>query len=157
MMTKRELLEYVDNRVRNCLYLLEKMPEDKWHWQPAEHMMSLGELANHVATMLDIESGMFSGGLNKQSYDKRLGELRKSDKSALLALARECHARAMKFYAGMSEEDFETETFVTPAGTTMSYKGGVLAELEHFAHHRSQLYTYLQLLNVKIDPCDMWA
>jgi len=120
-------------------------------------MMSLGELANHVATMLDIESGMFKDGLTKESYAEKFSKLQTNDKAGLLVLARECQARTMKFYATMSEEDFETEAFVTPAGTTMSYKGGVLAELEHFAHHRSQLYTYLLMLNVQLEPCDMWA
>jgi uncharacterized damage-inducible protein DinB len=156
-MTKRELLEYLDNRVRHCAYLMEKIPEDKWNWKPADHMLSLGELANHVATMLDIESGMFAGGLTRESYAEKLRSMQKEDKAGLLAMARECHARAMKFYGSMSEEDFETEAFITPAGTTMSYKGGVLAELEHFAHHRSQLFTYLQFLKVELDPCDMWA
>jgi len=156
-MTKRELLEYMDNRVRNCAYLMEKIPADKWNWKPADHIMSLGELANHVATMLDIESGMFKNGLTKESYAEKFSKLQTNDKAGLLVLARECHARTMKFYAAMSEEDFETEAFVTPAGTTMSFKGGVLAELEHFAHHRSQLYTYLLMLNVQLEPCDMWA
>jgi uncharacterized damage-inducible protein DinB len=62
----------------------------------------------------------------------------------------------MKFYAKMTEEDFETETFVTPSGNTMTFKGGVLAELEHLAHHRTQLYMYLRILGVDVGACDVW-
>jgi uncharacterized damage-inducible protein DinB len=155
-MTKRELVEYLDNRVRKCWYLLDKVPEDRWNWRPAEGLMTLGELANHVATLLDIESAMFAGGLTKESYAARVQAMRKDNKQALVTMARECHARAMKFFSTMSEEDFETDAFTTPAGTTMSFKGGVLAELEHFTHHRSQLWVYLNQLGVKIDPCDLW-
>ena len=155
-MTKRELMEYLDNRVRKCRYLLEKIPEGKWHWRPAENLMTLGDLANHVAMLLDVESAIFEGALTKESYAAKVHAMRKDNKPGLLNMARECHARAMKFYGAMSEEDFETEVFTTPAGTTMSYKGGLLAELEHFTHHRSQLWTYLCQLGVPIEPCDLW-
>ena len=156
-MTKRELVEYMDNRVRKCWYLLEQIPEGKWNWRPAENMITLGELANHMTTLLDIESGMFAGNLTKEVYEEKVRSATKDDKQGLIAAAREHHARAMRFYAEMPEEDFETAAFTTPAGTTMSYKGGVLAELEHWAHHRSQLFLYLGLLGVTIEPCELWA
>jgi len=156
-MTKRELVEYMDNRVRRCWRLLDKIPEDKWDWRPAEKMMTLGEVANHVATMLDIETAIFEGKLTQEGYAERVKAMEKNNKQDLIAASRECHTRAMKFYQAMSEEDFETETFTTPAGTTMTYKGGVLAELEHYTHHRSQLYLYLGLLGVELEPCDIWA
>jgi len=155
-MTKRELVEYLDNRVRKCRYLLEKIPEDKWNWKPADNLMMLGDLSNHLATLLDVESAIFESRLTSETYAAKVEAMRKDNRADLLYMARECHIRAMKFYAAMSEEDFETEAFTTPAGTTMSFKGGLLAELEHFTHHRSQLWTYLCQLGVPVDPCDLW-
>ncbi len=155
-MTKRELVEYMDNRVRNCWKILDAIPEDKWDWRPVEHMMALGELANHLITLLDIESEIFSGNLTPESYEEKVKARTVADKTSLIAASREYHTRAMKFYQGMTEDDFETGTFTTPFGTTMSYKGGVLAQLEHFAHHRTQLWCYLNILGEEVDRCDLW-
>ncbi len=155
-MTKREIIEYMDNHARRCWRLLERIPEDRWDWRPIDSLMTLGDVANHMAFLLDIESQMFVKGLTSDEYTKKLEAMKRKTKAELLDKARESHNRVMKFYAKMSEEDFETETFVTPSGHTMSYKGGILAELEHLAHHRTQLYLYLRILGVDVGACDVW-
>ena len=134
--------------------VLERVPEDKLSWKPHEKSMSLGQLAQHVATIPgDIARFLASDSFDFGPFDNRkppsaetkahlLQSFEESLKSAKDALNSYDDAKAMSIWKG------------TKGGKTLLSMPRIAVVralmLNHWFHHRGQLSVYLRLLNVPV-------
>ena len=133
--------------------LLERLPEDKFEWQPHEKSMTLGRLASHVAETFEW-TGMtiMQDVLDFAEFDYKpepatttAGLLEKHDGAVKAAL---------EILNGVSDEDImkpwtmrdgERVFMTMPKVAVM--RGFVL---NHMIHHRGQLSVYMRLLDVPV-------
>lgn len=131
--------------------LLERLPDDKFGWQPHEKSMTLGRLAAHLAEMAiwtvpTVELDVFDpGDFTPWQSDSRADMLRKHD--GTIAQAAACLRKAND---GIWQQ---TWTFKTDGKTIFSMPRAAVMRtliLNHLIHHRGQLTVYLRLLNVPL-------
>jgi uncharacterized damage-inducible protein DinB len=146
------LLPEFDEEMKNTRKLLERVPEDKFSYQPHAKSMTLGRLAGHVAELpewakaaieldeLDLEPG-------QQPY------MAKSTQDLLNTFDKNV-TEARKAISGASDEHLQkiwTLTFAGKPAFSMPrvavLRGSVM---NHLIHHRAQLGVYLRLNEVEI-------
>jgi len=133
--------------------VLERVPEDRLGWRPHPKSMSLGQLANHVASIPGSIARLARlDGLDAATVDFTPAPAESA--AALLATLDESVAGACELLAGLSAESAaarwrltvgEREVFAVPRLGLMR----TLA-LNHWYHHRGQLLVYLRLLDVPV-------
>lgn len=127
--------------------LLERIPEDKLDWKPHEKSMSVGELAEHLATLPAwmnriSEADVFDfkdmsapqGATTKQQL---LDQWRQSADQAKAALAKVPNVNM--------EANWEMRANGAPY-RQMPRHVAYAEQLEHMVHHSGQLGVYLRLL-----------
>ena len=133
--------------------LLERLPEDKFEWQPHEKSMTLGRLAAHVAEALEwTEMTIKQDVLDFAEMDYKpepvttsVGLLDKFDvgvKASLETLNAVSDEDIMKPW---TMKDGEKVYMTMPKVAVM--RGFVL---NHMIHHRGQLSVYMRLLDVPV-------
>jgi uncharacterized damage-inducible protein DinB len=150
------LLPEFDNEMANTRTVLERLPEDRFDWQPHARSMTLGRLANHLADLPGwgvMTLGMDSfdlappGGEGHTSpthttrqellatFDANVGKTRelleKTDDTAF--------AQPWTFLVGGEER------FTLPRVAVLR---GML--FNHIIHHRGQMTVYLRLNEVPV-------
>ena len=142
-------LEMESNTTRR---VLERVPSDKLTWKPHEKSMSLGRLAQHVATIPGLISGWsksdalaiedFKPEPEPTSTQEILSALAASVEDAKKVLAATDDTRVMGMWS------------MTAGGKPIFSvpRAGLLRNimLNHLYHHRGQLSVYLRLLNVPV-------
>jgi uncharacterized damage-inducible protein DinB len=138
----------------NTRKLLERVPEDKFDWQPHAKSMKLLKLATHIAEI----PGMFATGAVKtneldfarSTYKrpevKTTEELLQFfDNTLATALEALSETPAEEMDNNWAMRNGETEIFTLP-------KKAVIRTicLNHLYHHRGQLSVYLRLLDVPV-------
>lgn len=133
--------------------VLERVPQDHLDWRPHPKSMSLGQLAQHVASLPGAISRMAAlDGLDAATVTFEAQPAESAE--ALLATFDASVADATEYLAGLSDEDAtapwrlshgEREIFTLP-------RVGLLRTLafNHLYHHRGQLTVYLRLLDVAV-------
>lgn len=133
--------------------VLERVPGDRLDWRPHPKSMSLGQLAQHVASMPGAISRMAAlDGLDAATADFEPEPAESAE--ALLTTHDAAVAEARSYLAGLDEESAmapwrlshgERELFTVP-------RIGLLRTLafNHLYHHRGQLTVYLRLLDVPV-------
>lgn len=133
--------------------VLERVPGDRLAWRPHPKSMSLGQLAQHVASMPGAISRMAAlDGLDAATVDFEPEPAESAE--ALLATHDASVAEARDYLAGLDQEGAmapwrlthgERELFTLP-------RIGLLRTLafNHLYHHRGQLAVYLRLLDVPV-------
>ena len=131
--------------------LLERLPEDKLGWKPHPKSMSLGALANHVATIPAVIAEMAVPDVQ---------ELVRSDawpapaKQDVLANHDKSLQRATEILGGFDDAQLQVTWKLMKGGQeVMSLpRAGLLRAvlLNHLYHHRGQLSVYLRLLDVPL-------
>ncbi|MCB1023542.1 MAG: DinB family protein [Acidobacteria bacterium] len=133
--------------------MLERLPEDKFEWQPHEKSMTLGRLSGHVAetfewtaaTILQDELDFSKMDYNAEPATSTAGLLEKFDAGIKAAL---------EILNGVSDEDImkpwtmrdgEKVYMTMPKVAVM--RGFVIS---HMIHHRGQLSVYMRLLDVPV-------
>lgn len=133
--------------------VLARVPDDKLTWKPHAKSMSLGELANHVATA--------PGGAARlallDSFDIANitgGPPQPQSAAAILAAFDESLAQAKNALAGLDDAAMMKDWSFTKGGQPMMTipRIGVFRTimLNHLYHHRGQLTVYLRLLDVPL-------
>lgn len=140
----------------NTRKTLERVPEDKFDWQPHEKSMTMGRLAIHLAEMpswavhtiekdsLDIAP---PGGEPYQppKVDSRKDILEMFDKNI---------ADARAAIAGVSDEELMKSWSLLHSGNTILTMPKIAVirtlVLNHNVHHRAQLGVYLRLNDVPV-------
>lgn len=130
---------------------LERVPQDKLDWRPHAKSRTLGELAQHIASL----PGFASRGLREGKREMGGGpspSLPSGDFASTFKKAVEDFRKAV---GEMSDEQLQNETFsFTMNGKPVrTFPKAIFLRnvvMNHFIHHRGQLTVYLRLLDVPV-------
>jgi uncharacterized damage-inducible protein DinB len=132
--------------------LLERIPADKLSWKPHAKARTLGELANHIASV----QVRIPVAIQTSTYDlAKGGDSKIPETTADIVAAFDANVAEAKHLLGaMSDEDLLSNWEGQVGGHTVfaAPKAAVVRAilLNHTYHHRGQLSTYLRELDVAI-------
>jgi uncharacterized damage-inducible protein DinB len=132
--------------------LLERVPTEKLDWRPHPKARSLGELANHIASVQKT----VTAAIQTPTYDLAKGtdSVVPDDSAAIVRTFDANVAEAKRQLATMTDEDLMSKWEGQVSGNTVfsAPKLGVIRAilLNHTYHHRGQLTTYLRQLDVAL-------
>ena len=146
------LLPEFDHEMTTTRRLLERVPEEKVDWKPHPRSWTLGQLAQHVATLpmwgtvtlkqsdLDLGEGGQTPALRTRAqlldtFDRHVAETR-------AALVGRTDAELMAPWT--LKKDGQTVFSMPKAAVWRSFV------LNHLVHHRGQLSVYLRLQDVPV-------
>ena len=146
------LLPEFDREMTTTRKLLERVPDDRFDWKPHPKSMSLGQLAQHVATIpmwgsvtitqpeIDLGGGNQPPGMNSRAdllaaFDKNVADTR-------AALNGRTDG---EFMAPWTLKSSGATIFTMPKAAV--WRGFVM---NHLIHHRAQLSVYLRMNDVPI-------
>jgi uncharacterized damage-inducible protein DinB len=144
-----EFLRYWDNARGRTRRLVALIPADRVEWAPGPGRLTCGDLVRHLAA---IERWMFAENVSgRPSRYPGHHESLASGVEALLAFHDRMHAEAMEVIGALTPEQLVARC-ETPGGASLPAWKWLRSMVEHEAHHRGQLYTYLGLLGVPTPP-----
>ena len=149
-MTETDSLVTYYRRVRErTMRVVACIPPDKIDWTYREGKFTFGDLMRHLAA---IERWMFAENVSGRpsrypGHDESLA----GGPEALIAFHDRMHAEAMAVLAALTPEQLVARC-ETPGGASLPAWKWLRSMVEHEAHHRGQLYTYLGLLGVPTPP-----
>jgi uncharacterized damage-inducible protein DinB len=138
---------------RTTRKVLERLPDDKFDWQPHEKSMTLGHLASHLVNNLgwaDLIIG--SDGIDFEAMDFTPSEYH-SSAECVAAFDKALEATASLLAS--TDDPALFEKWTARAGDRIFFsekKIGVLRGfvMNHNIHHRSQLAMYLRLNDIPV-------
>jgi len=146
------LLAEFDHEMTVTRKLLERVPEDKWDWQPHQKSFSLGQLAQHVATIpmwgsvaLTQTEIDIAGDQQLPPARTRADLLRTFDenvKNTRTALNAKADGEFMVPWA--LKRNGQTIFSMPRAAVWRSFV------MNHLIHHRAQLSVYLRMQDVAL-------
>lgn len=146
------LLPEYDHETDTTRKLLDRVPDGNFAWKPHDKSMSLGELAGHVATLLNWGQTIvnqpdfdLAAPFTRQPLDTRADLLAAFDTQRAATRAALAGATDAQLMAPWSLKRGKETMFTMP-------KVAVLRSfmLNHLIHHRGQLSVYLRLNNVPL-------
>jgi uncharacterized damage-inducible protein DinB len=156
MALSESLLPEFDHEMANTRKTLERVPDDKFDWQPHEKSTKMGGLATHLANI----PTWASHAINKDSLDMAppgqpplRATLLTSTAEALETFDKNV-AAARADIAGASDEHlFQPWSLLSGGNTVLTLpRIAVLRSfvMNHLIHHRAQLGVYLRLNDVAV-------
>lgn len=151
MTFKQDLLGELKQEAAITRKYLERVPFDKYAYQPNEKSESLGRLAIHVAEVVAWwKECLLNDELDFEGFAPK--EISTTDQ--LLAYFDGLVLEAVKVLSESQPEDFTKEWSMRHGATiyfTLPKKQVLRAFcMNHLIHHRAQLGMYLRLLNVPV-------
>jgi uncharacterized damage-inducible protein DinB len=146
------LLPEFDHEMATTRKLLERVPEDRLSWTPHAKSFTLGQLAQHVATIpmwgtmtLTLNELDLAGGFTNPPAESR---------AALLKLFDDNAGKARSELTGKTDAELMAPwTLKRGADTIFSMpKASVWRSfvMNHLVHHRAQLSVYLRMQDVPL-------
>ena len=146
------LLPEFDHEMAITRKLLERVPEDKLTWKPHAKSMSLGQLAQHVATIpmwgsvTLAQSELDTSGMTAPGEATGRSELLKMfDENAATTRATLIGKADAEFMAPWTLKHGSKTIFSMPKASV--WRGFVMS---HLIHHRAQLSVYLRMNDVPV-------
>jgi uncharacterized damage-inducible protein DinB len=144
-----------DREVDVTRRVLERVPDGRFEWKPHARSFALGQLAQHVATLPQWAAMLAGDSLDIQPAGQPLAKAPVCESRAALLSALETNAAAGRAYlAGANDEELDRSWTLLAAGQTIftMTKAEVLqiSVMNHLAHHRGQLCTYLRMNDVPV-------
>jgi uncharacterized damage-inducible protein DinB len=153
-----DFLRYWDNARGRTRRLVALIPPERVEWAPeavsgspggARERLTCGDLVRHLAA---IERWMFAENVSGRAsrypgHDESLA----SGVEALLAFHDRLHGEAMEVIGALTPDQLAARC-ETPGGASLPAWKWLRSMVEHEAHHRGQLYSYLGLLGVPTPP-----
>lgn len=145
------LLQELEQEAHTTRRVLARVPDDRLGWKPHPKSMSLGQLAQHIATMPGAIAEMAGQSPFQIPKFEQPSATRAADLVPTLDQS-VAHARAV--LSGMSDATLAStwqalsgtrEVFAAPVGAVLR-----TIMLNHWYHHRGQLSVYLRELNVPV-------
>lgn len=130
---------------------LERIPEDKLTWRPAEKSLTAGELGLHLA-----EASGFGAWISTQASVEMQGPMFRQPASVgeILQVFEEGVAKVRQHLAGREDRSFDGTVSFTNGGVPVFSFGKRhftrMLVLSHLYHHRGQLSVYLRELGVPV-------
>jgi len=147
------LLPEFDQEMATTRRVLERVPEDKFGWQPHEKSMSMGRLACHVAAIPNFAVS----AANADSMDFAKGEYKEieaTDRRQLLEAFDQVVAEARAALAKTGDEEMMKPWSLLRGDITLfrAPKAVIIRSvmMNHLIHHRGQLSVYLRLTNTAV-------
>jgi uncharacterized damage-inducible protein DinB len=146
------LIMELEQEAKTTRRVLERVPDDKLTWKPHPKSMSLGRLAQHVATI----PGSISGMARLDSFDvEKFSEPPELESTAAIVAAFEESVAQAKANLGATDDSAMMKNWSFNMGghpiMTVRRIGVYRALLlNHLYHHRGQLSVYLRLLDVPV-------
>jgi uncharacterized damage-inducible protein DinB len=151
--TIKAYLAEMEQEAATTRRLLERVPGDKLDWQPHPKSMTLGRLAQHVATTPQpFAKFMKTDTLDSKDMDFTTPVMESVDE--LLPMFEDAMRTTRDILSGWDDEKAEgTWTFIHNGEAVISApRTAVFRQfsLNHWYHHRAQLGVYLRLLDVAV-------
>jgi uncharacterized damage-inducible protein DinB len=146
------LLPEFDHEMSTTRKVLERVPEDRFSWQPHAKSFSIGTLAAHLANLPNWGTET----LTKAEIDLTGGQAPSAfaSKTELMTAFDRNTAAMRAALVGKTDAELLAMWSLKHAGKTMFSmpKTAVLRSfvLSHVIHHRGQLSVYLRLLDVPV-------
>jgi uncharacterized damage-inducible protein DinB len=153
MAIAQTLLPEYDHEMAGCRKTLERIPDGQFGFRPHPKSFTLGELANHLATI----PGWVAGTLATTELDFASPEAKAQmpapvhTREALLALFDRGVAEGRRQLAATADSDFGVTWSGKQDGQVLFalpriavYRGFIM---NHAIHHRAQVGVYLRLLD----------
>jgi uncharacterized damage-inducible protein DinB len=157
---KEEFFQYVMDAFQPAESLVKMVPSDKLDWKPASDFMSIGQLIRHLC------EGGIGDALRKTIRGEwpKPEEMEESMKHELpacgieeaIAKLDEDRKALRETLDEVSEEDFANRIVSVPWGWEAKIEQVALRFLEHFFHHKMQLFTYLKLLGLPVNTTTLY-
>ena len=156
MAINQALLGEFDHEMANTRKSLERVPDAKFDWKPHAKSMTMGRLANHIASIphwgkLTLESSNFDVNPPGGQHVK-MPELK--TKAEVLAFFDKSVPEARAAIAAASDQAMMAPWTLLNGGKTVFTlpRIGVLRAMimNHMIHHRAQLGVYLRLNDVPV-------
>ncbi|MBS1564640.1 MAG: DinB family protein [Bacteroidetes bacterium] len=152
MSTIQSLLREMDEEAKTTRKMLERIPSDKFDWQPHPKSMTIRRLATHIANL----PTWVSMTLQTDELDFAANEYKEeviNNTPDLVAYFRKCLAEGRAELAKAREEDLLP--FWTLRNGSQIYSVSTKAEVIRMTycqivHHRAQMGVFLRLLDVAI-------
>ena len=149
----RILITELDNEAKTTRRVLERVPQDRFEWQPHPKSMSAGQLAQHIASI----PGSMARLAAQDGFDmstRRWEHPPAESASSVLATFDEGVASVREFIAGL-DESRATATWRMTYGDREIFAIPRLAMLRtmafnHWYHHRGEMVVYLRLLGIPV-------
>ncbi len=148
------LLPEFDHEMATTRKLLERVPDDKLGWKPHEKSFTLGQLAQHVATI------PFWGTTTLQQSEFDTAGMQPlpaaANRAEILSAFDRQAAEARAALAGKSDGEMMAPWALKHGANTLFSmpKATVWRSfvMNHLVHHRGQLSVYLRLQDVPLPP-----
>jgi uncharacterized damage-inducible protein DinB len=147
------LLRELESELPSLRRCLERLPADKFDYQPHPKSMTLGQLATHLAQM--PEWGATTINTTELDFSGGFEQPKPQTTDELLALFDSGAAAFREALAKASDEDFaQTWTLKGAEGKVFFAmpRTAVLRDMvmNHLAHHRGQLTVYMRMLDIPV-------
>ena len=152
MNLSQALLAEFDQEMASTRKVLERIPMDKYDWQPHTKSFSIGKLATHLAQIPGW--GTVTAQTSELDFAQPFEQPNPRTTEELLAFFDQNAAEARTALAGMSEEELD-KPWTLRAGERVFFtspKAMVLRSfvMNHLVHHRAQLTVYLRLNDIPV-------
>ena len=144
-------LAELDREAGGTIKALERVPKDKLDWRPHAKSRTVGELAQHVASLPAFAA------LGLQAGKREMGSSRPASppNTDFAATFRKSVEDFKSAVSQMSDERLQSETFSftmddKPVRTFSKVDFLRHVVMNHFIHHRGQLTVYLRLLDIPV-------
>ncbi|HEY0158892.1 MAG TPA: DinB family protein [Thermoanaerobaculia bacterium] len=140
-------LDYFEKVRGRTMRVAAVIPEEAFETSPAGSGFTFGGLLRHL---VGIEREMYAENAAGRTSTYS-GHVAVRGKAATLEHVARLHAEAMEIFRSIGDEGM-LRPCTTPGGASMATWKWLRLMLEHEAHHRGQIYTYLQILGVSTPP-----
>jgi uncharacterized damage-inducible protein DinB len=152
---QQNILAELDHELAVTRKVLERVPEDKFDYQPHPKSMKLGQLASHIVNLLMFKQ-LFVQASERDFLDQNAPKPGPTPTTTAELLARfDQYSASLRQALTESSDDKLTENFQLRRGEQVLMerpKGAALRimGLNHSIHHRGQLTVYLRLLDIPV-------
>jgi len=146
------LLKEMEHEASTTRKMLERVPQDKYDWQPHEKSMTVTKLATHLAEL----PGWVKMTFETSELDFAKGDYKPvtiNDNEGLMHYFEKSYAEGKNSLSSATEEDLARPWTLRNGDTILqTYTKAEVVRMAfcQIVHHRAQLGVYLRLLNIPI-------
>lgn len=150
------LLVEFDREAGLTQQVLERLPGDRFDWQPHPRSRSLGQLALHLAELPRWGASVAAGAEFDLDQIPEVPATTPSSVASLLALFTANASEARRAVSSRTDAELLAPWTLRRGGEEVFTVPRLMAIrtvlLQHATHHRGQLTVYLRLLDVPLPP-----
>lgn len=146
----QEFIEYFDRIRSRTMRLVECIPPQYLEWSPRDGAFTFGDIIRHLAC---IERYMYAENIQgNPSLYAGCGREYADGYEQVSAFIRRLHEESRHIFLQLSDDDMIRLCKTPSSGSSIPIWKWLRAMVEHEAHHRGQMYTYLRILDIPTPP-----